>query len=127
MPPRDWHKYTTEEREESVLKQRKWRQTHNGKRLRNISHWRHAKIREPEEGWIDFYENKFFPATNCALCKIDFGDNGHRSDGKCLDHHHASGYMRNIVCRRCNISCMPMYDKKISCVLLELHRYHFRN
>ena len=106
--------------------QKEWRQSHAGKRRRNISHWNEAKIREPEEKWESFYDNKFYPATNCYICNVEFGETGVHSNGKCLDHHHHSGYIRNIVCRKCNSSCMPMFDMRLSNVLLELHRYHLR-
>ena len=130
---KEYHKKYRENRsqeqiEQDKLTQKKFRQSDKGIRRRNISHWNEAKIREPEERWESFYENKFVVATNCALCNVEFGDNGHKSNGKCLDHHHHSGYIRNIVCRKCNVSPMVMFDKKMNNVLLELHRaFHLRN
>ena len=113
------------ETEKEKQYQKAWRQSHAGKRRRNISHWRSYGVREPEEGWVEFYDNTFCNATNCALCNVEFGENGNSSNGKCLDHHHASGYIRNIICRKCNISTMPLYDLKFPAVLLEIHRRYW--
>ena len=80
-----------------------------------------SKIREPPEGWIAFFYGRYNHTNHCELCGIRFSDRHHKK--KCVDHDHASGYMRSICCMMCNTSDMRNYDFKRKCVNDELHRY----
>jgi hypothetical protein len=72
-----------------------------------------------EEIWR-LYEN----TDNCQSCnKIMI--NGRGRDGKCTDHHHASGYFRHIICNSCN-NYRAKHDRMMLSILLEIHRYHLR-
>jgi len=104
--------------------QKNWRQTDRGKFIRNRNHWIASGIKEPLEGWEEYWE-KFKLKTHCQLCNIEFDlEKGATSKrGRCLDHHHHSGYIRNVICRNCNISCMRLFDNKHNMVLFELQRY----
>mgnify|MGYP003645532172 CR=1 FL=1 len=122
MPPRDWSKYTPEQRAESVEYQKQWRQTDAGKRRRNISHWTGYGVREPLEGWNAFWET-FKLKTHCELCNVKFNlENHNTKQGRCLDHHHHSGYFRNVICRGCNLGHMKKFDSKHDLVLFQLQR-----
>ncbi len=107
--------------------QKKWRQTDSGKKRRNISHWKDAGIRQPLEGWDIFWE-EFKLKKKCEICNVEFNLEKHNTKrGRCLDHHHHSGYIRNVVCRKCNISDMRKFDSNHDKVLFELHRYFMIN
>ena len=99
--------------------QRNWRQSDSGKFRRNKSHWSEAGIVEPEIGWRPYWDI-FKETTNCEVCNIVFGSNKDNSV-RCLDHHHGSGHIRNIICRKCNKTRWSI-DGKHKDVLLELHR-----
>lgn len=43
----------------------------------------------------------FLNATHCEHCNVEFEDNKGRNQ-KCMDHCHATGMFRNVVCRVCN-------------------------
>jgi len=110
------------ETQEQKEYQRKWRQTDAGKFRRNVSHWESAGIVEPEIGWRAYWDI-FKVTTNCEVCNIVFGSNKDNSV-RCLDHHHGSGHIRNILCRKCNKTRTGI-DGKHKDVLLDIHRYHY--
>tara|TARA_R110000824_G_scaffold178316_1_gene357962 strand:+ start:202 stop:630 length:429 start_codon:yes stop_codon:yes gene_type:complete len=105
-----------------------WRQTDKGKFIRNRNHWIAGGISEPPESWEVFWET-FKLKTNCYVCDIQFNlqDGARSKQARCLDHHHRSGAIRNVICRSCNLSTMRHFDRKHDAVLFELHRYFVRN
>tara|TARA_R110000823_G_scaffold183915_1_gene316522 strand:+ start:235 stop:624 length:390 start_codon:yes stop_codon:yes gene_type:complete len=104
-----------------------YRTSYTGKYNRNKGHWKNSGIVEPEEGWKVFYDTKFYPATNCDICNKTFDNDititKNKSNKKCLDHHHSSGHIRNIVCMPCN-NKVGKTDGLLRYVLLDIHRYH---
>ena len=103
---------------------KRWRQTDKGKFIRNRNHWIESGIVEPLEGWESFWE-VFKKKIHCELCNIEFDlENGGTSKkGRCLDHHHHSGAIRNVICRSCNISPMRKFDANHDRMLFEIQRY----
>ena len=106
--------------------QRKWRQSEKGHFIRNRNHWIEAKVREPCEGWDDYYFNKFIPSTHCELCHNEFNVNKSYKSQKCLEHDHISGYIRSICCRTCNQGLVRIFDTHRMILMAEIHRYHNR-
>ena len=102
----------------------RWRQTDRGKFIRNRNHWKEAGVSEPLEGWEAYWE-VFKKKTHCELCGVEFDlKKGMTSkQGRCLDHHHHSGTIRNVICRHCNISPMRKFDANHDKMLFELQRY----
>ena len=106
---------------------KEWRQTDRGKFIRNKNHWKSSGIREPLESWDKYWE-KFKLETKCNLCNVTFDlENANKPNGRCLDHHHHSGYIRNVICRNCNSTTMIKFDKNHNKVLFELQRYFRTN
>jgi hypothetical protein len=105
---------------ENVEKENERAKIHGKTKKGRISRWKNGGI-IPNE---DTYE-KFEEARHCESCNVKFEKikNGNR---KCLDHHHASGHVRSIICDNCNIK-KGVVDNNIRIVLLELTRYFFRN
>lgn len=123
------HKRCRNKRDKKGLvkpEQRKWRQSEGGKFVRNRNHWIAAKIREPDEGWENFYFKKFLPASHCELCNTTFLPDEDYMSQKCLEHDHHSGYYRSICCRRCNSGPMKTFDGNRNYLIIELHRYFNR-
>lgn len=116
-----------EYREQQRIRGQAYRQTDRGIFIRNKSHWIDSGIREPAETW-DIYWETFKTKTHCEVCNIKFNlENANSSEGRCLDHHHHSGYIRNVICRSCNRSVMRNFDNKHNMVLFELQRYFRTN
>lgn len=106
---------------------KEFRQTDKGKFIRNKNHWIGYGVTEPLEGWEEYWEI-FKKKTHCELCnvKFDLEAGGTSKQARCLDHHHHSGAIRNVICRFCNMSPMRNFDSKHDRMLFELQRY-FRN
>mgnify|MGYP003659164840 CR=1 FL=1 len=56
-------------------------------------------LREGEtyKGIYSFYMS----IDNCNLCNVKFNDENY-NDKKCMDHDHATGYFRQVICNQCN-------------------------
>ena len=106
--------------------QNKWRKSESGKFIRNRNHWIDQGIREPQEGWRNFYFDTFNKTTHCQLCNTAFLPDIDYQSQRCLEHDHHSGYYRSICCRKCNSGAMKTFDIKRGFLMLELHRYFNR-
>jgi len=90
------------------------------RKRRKFTMMKHFGIKGDYENIWRLYEN-----TNiCESCQIIMV-NGRGKDGKCVDHHHSSGYFRHIICGSCN-NYRAKHDRLMLSLLLEIHRYHFR-
>jgi hypothetical protein len=65
--------------------------------------------------------NLWINTTTCNFCNKTFES----EIDKCVEHHHSSGYIRGICCRKCNGN-LASVDMKLKDNLLELHRYFLR-
>jgi hypothetical protein len=100
---------------------RKYSKTEKGIKAGKIRTWRLSHNIKCDD-WNEFYNNRWMKTTHCESCNLQFGNE--RCNRKNLDHQHSSGHIRNIICHSCN-SFRSKYDKQLSSVLLEIHRYHF--
>jgi hypothetical protein len=48
--------------------------------------------------------NKMWKAQDgkCAVCQVEMLPRGRKSDAACVDHNHATGEVRGLLCRACN-------------------------
>lgn len=89
-----------------------------------ISHWK-ARGMKYENDNFDKLNKIYNETTHCEFCNIDLETiKGNHKNRKCADHHHSSGYFRNILCNSCNIKRGEI-DRLHLSLLLEIHRYHF--
>ena len=81
----------------------------NGLKQRRISDWKaQGVICKINQTYEDLH-NEYVNAIKCVACDVVFEKGrgtktGQTKIGKCLDHNHTTGYMRQIICRSCNTS-----------------------
>tara|TARA_R110000765_G_scaffold376691_3_gene467423 strand:- start:2679 stop:3086 length:408 start_codon:yes stop_codon:yes gene_type:complete len=84
-------------RETNFKNIKKYRETAKGKKNYRIQNWR-------KSGLIGDYEMiyRIYLSTKfCDECGFELNTGDNRKV-KCMDHHHASGIFRNILCCSCN-------------------------
>ena len=122
MPLIDLEKRREYDRRRSQYPERiEARKRYGKKRLHTLSgrryQWMSQGIRSQD--YYDIYD-RFYSTTKCESCNVKLEGKG--SQKKCVDHHHLSGEIRNIICCKCNGERNKI-DNKYNFVLLELHRY----
>jgi len=72
------------------------------KNILTISRWKDwgMKLKEGED-WDSIYLY-YVTCEECENCGIELTD-GCSSDGRTLDHDHSTGFIRNVLCRSCNL------------------------
>ena len=103
----EWNKLNKEKKKQIY---KEYYQTDVGKKLYKISNWKYRGMILPEgETWDSIYR-KYIECNNCEQCNKEFKN----SLDKHLDHCHTSGFIRNIVCRSCNV-LRAIEDAKTNC------------
>ena len=96
-----------EERKQQMIE---YSQTESGIKSNRISSWKRQGMILPEgETWDSIYR-KYLHCTNCEQCNKVFKNSLDRQ----LDHCHTTGFIRNIVCCRCN-TLRRYEDAKTNC------------
>ena len=111
--------YQKEYRENNKEKFKNYDKTPKRVKSQKITSWRKQGIKSIN---FDLVYERYINTNYCEVCNILLTNGGVDGDNKSLDHQHASGEIRNILCRRCN-SMRAKIDLKHMYVLQELHRY----
>jgi hypothetical protein len=71
------------------------------KKQRKINEWKRRGL--ITDDYDEIYD-KWFNATNCDNCNVNFEKTQITSmKSKCMDHCHKTGQFRNILCHPCNV------------------------
>ena len=94
----------------------KWDTPHQGHTIRNwIKYGLILREGETYKGIYSFYMS----VENCSLCNVKFNDDIH-NEKKAMDHDHATGYFRQVICNKCN----KQFDKEVQKVRRESKTGH---
>ena len=70
------------------------------KKQRTLSNWKRIGLKGNYEKIYEYY----LKITNCQECECELGVMGDGTGrAKCMDHHHATGLFRNVLCHSCNL------------------------
>jgi hypothetical protein len=69
-----------------------------GKHIEMCSKWRSRGIKlKPNEDWDSVYLF-YITCEKCEECGVDL-----KNVKRCLDHDHETGFIRDVLCNRCNV------------------------
>ena len=94
-------KIYNETNKEVNKKQKKlYRESDQGRKNYMLSNWSRIGLKGNYEKIYEYY----LKTEHCQECECVFGKRGHGTGTfKCMDHHHATGLFRNVLCNACNI------------------------
>ena len=71
------------------------------KKTSTICRWKGFGLKLKENQTYEDIYDMVQNTQNCELCNVELCD-GIKSNGRCMDHCHETGYFRKVLCRKCN-------------------------
>ena len=91
--------YREKNKEKIKAYKSQYHQTEKSKKSNRINTWKHMGIIHDD---YDVLYQRYLETNECEECGINMCF-GLCADGRCVDHDHNTGKVRNILCRACNI------------------------
>jgi hypothetical protein len=81
---------------------KKYRASRKGHIQTLIDKWRKDKVKY-SDGTLRELCDRYLATNECELCQKDISGNTSKISLRNMDHSHATGYFRWIICRSCNV------------------------
>ena len=104
-------------------KEKKYRAEYGRCKKHRLYDWKRSGIKIHNN---DEVFNRYVNTNYCDFCNVELEEGNRKTNRKCLEHDHTSGYVRGISCNKCNFA-LKAVDNKRHKLLLEIHRYYFKN
>src|SRR6516225_1016606 len=81
-------------------------------RNRLLYRWQRLKRERgiTKDEWLALFKSQGKRCAICRTAKPDFTSSRHAGDGWRTDHDHATGYVRGILCHKCNLGIGHLND-----------------
>ena len=98
-----------EEQDKSNTRNRTWSKSPKGQKSMRKKLW---KKRGLDMDTFYYVYPIYLNTTHCDRCNVLL-TNDNSGTQKCMDHCHATGMFRNVICRNCNLNVIPRINKNL--------------
>ena len=93
------HKYNVNYYQNNKLYFSNYHKSEEGVKKNRIKNWKNRGVDSSYD--FEVIYDIYMHTNKCDICQVSLTD-GKGPHGRCLDHDHETGEIRNIVCMKCN-------------------------